>query len=108
VYPQGTPIQLLLAYYGSGNNCNYFLFSSGPNGNTDTTLLPITSASALNCANISATTMSNLANAGVTILGVQYGGQYLDLSSSASFNRGDDQLLFIESVDPGTNKSCNQ
>ena len=132
-YPalSGSPIQLALAF--DGTNCSYFLLSNGPNGNPDIAPIPaaslpaITYASAVSYApgcysstKISPNTMSYLANANAPntsmnnlsappITGLGTTPQYLNISGGINtWTRGDDRLLFIESVDPGSNTPCNQ
>ena len=124
-YPtlSGSPIQLVLAYDGT-SKCRYFLLSNGPNGKPDISpLSTLTSMSspASTCTNtngnISSATMGYLAtitpinNLSTTppITGLGNTPQYLDISAVGSNgNRVDDRLLFIESLDPGSNTPCNQ
>ena len=94
----GSPIQLVIKYNG-GANCNYFLLSNGPNGITDTPISTTAIPIIISCPNISSATMTNLHNSNTP---------YLNATAlPISLNRNDDQLLFIESVDPGTNATCN-
>ena len=123
----GKAIQLVLAF--DGTNCNYFLLSNGPNGKPDIApLKPLTYTSSTSYApqcpsssisSISPTTMQHLASSPMnTGLAISNTPQYLDMSAvPTSWIRGDDRLLFIESVDPGsintqgqivTNTPCNQ
>jgi len=93
----GSNVRLLVEYNGANNSCYYFLLSNGPNGQTDTNLSATAISSAESCSNISSNTISKLNTFGVN---------YLD--NTTVWSRGDDRLLFIETVDPGTNSSCNQ
>ena len=115
-YPQGAPIKLLIAYSPATATttavCNYVLLSYGPNGILDTEPNGVSSSTRLPTINSSsplynASGVSNCPNISTTTLNYLTGIPYLEWATSTPFNRLDDQLLFIESVDPGTNATCN-